>query len=235
MSWSDNAWESLERREMSMKRFVIVGLGNFGFTVAKSLSEQGHDVIAVDQDGDLIDRLATFVCHAAVGDASDVETLRRIGASEADAAVVSTGDDIASSILATMALHDLNVKDIFVKVVSSDHARVMRRIGVTDVVFPERDTALALSTRISGTTLLNYVRLGTGFSIQEMGVPASWHGKSIRELELRQHYDITVVALHDVLTDKITATPDPDYLLRDSDTLLVAGDDNALQKAAKVK
>ncbi len=218
-----------------MKRFVVIGLGNFGFTVAKSLSEQGHDVIAVDLNGDVIDRLATFVSRAAVGDATDVETMRRIGAAEADAAIVSTGDDISSSILATMALHDVKVKDIFVKVVSSDHARVMQRIGVTDAVFPERDTALALAARISGSALLNYVKLGTGFSVQEMGVPNSWYGKSIRELQLRKNYDISIVALHDVLTDKITATPDPDYKLKDSDTLLVAGDDAALEKAASVK
>jgi trk system potassium uptake protein TrkA len=217
-----------------MKRFVIIGLGNFGFTVAKSLSDNGLDVIAIDLDGELIDRLAAFVAHAAVGDATDVDTLRRIGAGEADGAIVSTGDDIASSILATMALHDLKVRDIYVKVVSPEHARVMNRIGVTDVVFPERDTAMGLATRISGSALLNYVRLGAGFSIQEMGVPTSWYGKSIRELELRQHYDINIVALHDVLTDKITPSPDPDYVLKDSDTLLVAGDDKALERAAKL-
>ena len=129
----------------------------------------------------------------------------------------------------------MQTKDIFVKVVSGDHARVMQRIGVMDAVFPERDTAMALSARISGSALLNYVKLGTGFSVQEMGVPNSWYGKSIRELKLRQNYDISIVALHDVLTDKITATPDPDYLLKDSDTLLVAGDDAALEKAASVK
>ncbi|TWU06290.1 potassium channel family protein [Stieleria varia] len=218
-----------------MKRFVVVGLGNFGFTVARSLSENGHDVIAIDLDGEVIDRLATFVTRAAVGDARDVETLRRVGATDADAAIISTGDDISSSILATMALHDANVRDIFVKVVSNDHARVMQRIGVTDIVFPEQDTAKALSARISGSALLNYVKLGSGFSVQEMGVPSSWYGKSIRELQLRQNYDISIVALHDVLTDRMTATPDPDYLLKDSDTLLVAGDDAALKKAASVK
>lgn len=218
-----------------MKRFVIVGLGNFGLTAAKSLSENGHDVIAVDRHGDLVDRLATFVSHPIVGDATDTEALRRIGAAEADAAIVSTGNDISSSILATMALHDLKVKEIYVKVVSSDHARVMRRIGVTDVVFPERDTALALATKISGSAILKYVPLVPGFSIQEMGVPGSWYGKSLRELELRQNFDITVVALHDVLTDKITATPNPDAKLNDSDTLIVAGDDASLKKAAKVR
>ncbi len=218
-----------------MKRFVVVGLGNFGFTVAKTLSENRHDVIAVDLNGELIDRMATFVTRAAVGDARDVETLRRVGAADADAAIVSTGDDISSSILATMALHDVNVREIFVKVVSNDHARVMQKIGVTDVVFPEQDTAKALSTRISGSALLNYVKLGSGFSVQEMGVPTKWYGKTIRELQLRKTYDISIVALHDILTGKITATPDPDYLLKDSDTLLVAGEDAALKKAAGVK
>ena len=217
-----------------MKRFVIVGLGNFGLTVAKSLAENGHDVIAVDLDGTLIDRLAAFVSQAAVGDATDVETLQRIGAAEADAAIVSTGDDIASSILASMALKDLKVRELYVKVVSNDHARVMKRLGVTDVVFPERDTAIGLAARISGSALLNYVRLGADFSLQEMGVPTSWIGKSIRDLHLRQRHDISIVAVHDVLVDKMMSPPDPDDVLKDSDTLIVVGKDSALRKAAKL-
>lgn len=218
-----------------MKRFIVVGLGNFGFTVAQALSQRGHDVIAIDTDGQVVDRLASYVSRAAVGDASDLETLRRIGADDADAAVVSTGDDITASILATMALHDLKVQDVYVKVVSNEHARVMQRIGVTEIVFPERDSAIGLATRVSGSALLNYVQLGTGFSIQEMGVPDCWEGKSIRELSLRQNFDISIVALHDVLTDQIHATPDPDYVLKDSDTLLVAGSDPALARAAKIR
>ncbi len=217
-----------------MKRFVVVGLGNFGFTVARSLSENGHDVIAIDTDGTVVDRLASSVSRAAVGDATDVETLRRIGADDADAAIVSTGDDITASVLTTMALLDLKVREVYAKVVSNEHARVMQRIGVTEVVFPERDSAIGLATRVCGSALLNYVQLGTGFSIQEMGVPSAWYGKSIRDLSLRQTYDISIVALHDVLTDKIFATPDPDYILKDSDTLLVAGSDDALGRVASV-
>ncbi len=218
-----------------MKRFVVVGLGNFGFTVARALSDNGHDVIAIDVDGNLVDRISSHVVHAAVGNATDIETLQRIGCSEADAAVVSTGDDITASILATMALLDLKVKDIYVKVISTDHARVMNRIGVTEVIFPERDSALGLATRISGFALLNFVRLGKEFSIQEMGVPESWFGRSIRQLSLRKDYDISIVAIHEILTDKIVANPDPDYILKDSDTLLVAGADQALERAAKVE
>lgn len=221
-----------------MKRFVAIGLGNFGSTVARSLSKLGHDVIAVDRDANLIDRIAPNVSRAAVGDATDLETLTRLGISGADAAVVSTGDNISASILATMALHDLHIQQIYVKVISNDHARIMHRIGVTDIVFPERDTANALASRISGSAsgaaLLNYVQLGKDFSIQEMGVPESWEGKSIRVLALRQSYNITVVALHDILRQTMNASPDPDYILKDSDTLLVAGDDQSLAKVARL-
>ena len=216
-----------------MLRFIVVGLGNFGFTIAKTLAENEQDVIAVDLDGDVVDRLAAFVSQAAVGDATDIETLRRIGAAEADIAVVSTGDDITSSILATMALRDLKVKDIYVKVISNEHARVMSRIGVTDIVFPERDSAIGLAMRISGPALLNYVKLGTQFSILEMGVPDQWNGKTIRELQLRKEFEVTIVAVHDILMDKFKVPPDPDQILKDSDTLMVAGSNSALQKISK--
>lgn len=218
-----------------MKRFVVIGLGSFGYGVAESLNARGHDVIAVDLDGAAIDRIAPHVAKAAVGDGTDVHTLERIGAKGADGAVIATGDDITSSILATMAVHDLRIHDIYVKVISRDHARVMQRIGVTETVFPERDSAISLGTRMSGTALLNYVRLGSGLSIQEMAVPEQWNGRTIRELGLRQAFGIIVVALHDVLTDQITPSPDPDLTLKESDALLVAGSEAALAKAAQLK
>lgn len=218
-----------------MKRFVVIGLGNFGSSIAESLSSKGHEVVAIDMDGDAVDRIAPHVARAVVGNGTELATLQRLGVRDADAGVISTGDDITASILATMALHDLKVPDVYVKVISRDHARVMERIGVTETVFPERDSAISLGTRIVGTALLNYVRLGTGFSVQEMAVPQRWSGRTLRELKLRQDYDITVVALHDVLTDQIFPSPDPDSKLKDSDTILVAGSDEALSRAAELK
>lgn len=217
-----------------MKRFVVIGLGNFGFTAAEYLNRKGNDVVVVDLDGEVVDRIAPHVARAAVGDGTDLQTLDRLGAANADAGVVATGDDITASILATMALRDLKVKDVYVKVISRNHARVMDHLGVTETIFPERDSAVGLATRMCGTALLNYVRLGSGFSVQEMAVPEAWSGKSLRELGLRQHYEITIVALHDVLTDVISPSPDPDVKLKDSDTLLVAGSDEALARAAKI-
>lgn len=218
-----------------MKRFVVIGLGNFGSSVAEALFAKGHEVIAIDPDEKAVDRIAPYVTRAAVGDGRDVNVLNRAGAKGADAGIVSTGDDITASILATMALHDVEIRDVFVKVISRDHARVMDRMGVTESVFPERESALALGARMSGVGLLNYVRLGQGFSIQEMAVPEAWNGKTLRALELRQRYAISVVALHDVLSDTIDPAPNPDAILKESDTLLVAGKDEDLGRAAEVK
>lgn len=218
-----------------MRRFLIVGLGNFGSSVAESLFAQRHEVIAIDTDEDAVDRVSQFVSRAAVGDAKSLHTLEKIGAKGADAAVISTGDDITASILTTMAVHDLGIRDVYVKVISRDHARVMERMKVTETIFPERESAISLGKRMAGSGLLNYVKLGTGFSIQEMGVPESWIGKTLRELELRQQFGITVVAIHDILTDKMAASSNPDVRLKDSDTLLVAGSDEDLAKAAEEK
>lgn len=216
-----------------MKRFVVIGLGNFGSSAAEALHAQGHEVIAIDPREEAVDRIAPHVTRAAVADGRSLDALDRVGARGADAGIVSTGDDITASILATMALRDLTVKEVYVKVISRDHARVMERIGATETVFPERDTGLALASRLSGSAILNYVRLGTGFSVQEMAVRSDWVGKTLRELELRRHYGIMVIALHDILQDKIIATPDPDMVLKGSETLLVAGRDDDLARVAK--
>lgn len=213
-----------------MKRFVVIGLGNFGASAAEALHAQGHEVIAVDPREEVVDRIAPHVTRAAVADGRSLDALERVGARGADAGVISTGDDITASILATMALRDLGVKDVYVKVISRDHARVMERLGATETVFPERDTALELASRLSGSAILNYVRLGAGFSMQEMAVRADWIGKSLRELELPRKYGLMVVGVHDILQDQITSAPAPDTVLKGSETLLVAGKDEDLAR-----
>lgn len=218
-----------------MKRFVVIGLGNFGATIAEALYEMGHEVVAVDVDEGAVDRISPHVTRAAVADGRGIRNLERAGAKGADAGVVSTGDDITASILSTMALRDLGVQEIYAKVISRDHARVMERMGVTETIFPERDSALRLATRISRRGILNYVQLGAGFSVQEMAVPDPWVGRSLRDLALPRRYRISVIALHDVLTDRMIPVPDPDAPLKESDTLLVAGADEDLARAARVR
>ncbi len=219
---------------MRKKRFVVVGLGNFGSGVAETITNEGHEVIAVDSTARNVDRLGSMIDRAILGDGTQREVLERAGAAGADAAVVSVGDDITASILAVLALRDLGIPQIYAKVISFDHARVMEKQGVTETVFPERDSAIALGHRLAASGLLNYVRFGANFSIQEMGVPDRWEGRSLRELDLRLKYQIQVIAVHDMLRDEVVPVPDPDRPLTASDTLIVSGRERDLARLAKL-
>lgn len=218
-----------------MKRFVIVGLGIFGSGVAETLYEQGNEVIAIDLVEENVNRIAPHVTRAVVGDARQVDVLEQIGARDADAGVVSTGDDLSASVLAAMALRDLDVGEIYVKVISFNHARIMSKIGVTETVFPERESSVNLATRImQSKALLNYVRLGSGFSLQEMAVPKRWEWRTLRDLRLPARFRVSVVAVHDVIADRIIPVPDPDEPLKDTDTLILSGTEENLARVARI-
>ena len=208
-----------------MKRFIVIGLGHFGSWAAQSLYAQGHEVIAVERRGELVDRYADQVTRGVVGDGSDRELLEEIGADQADAAVISTGGDLATSILATIALRDLGVEDIYVKVTSREAARAVDAFGVRDTIFPEREVADRLAHHITSTTVLDYVSLTEHHSIQEIAIPESWLGKTLKELSLPQEHGIQVVAIYHVLTDTMDVVPDPDEPLTESDVAIVAGRD----------
>jgi trk system potassium uptake protein TrkA len=212
-----------------MQRFVVVGLGHFGAWAARALYAQGHDVIAVERSAALVDQHRDQVTVAVAGDATDRDLLRQIGAEGANAAIVSTGEDLATSILATLALRDLGVKEIYVKVGSTEAARALEALEVRETIFPEREVADRLAHRIASKSVLEYVPLGPGFSIQEVAIPDGWLGKSLRELALPATYGIQVVALQDVLTGTFEVVADPDRKLRESDVAIVAGKDETIR------
>ena len=153
-----------------MKRYVVIGLGNFGAGVAERLHAMGHDVAALDMDLAKVEHVADFLRTAVAGDGTDLEVLDRIGAREADVGIVSTGQDVTASVLAALALRDCGVAEIHVKVVSDLHARILEKLGVAETIFPEREAAHLLAKRVESRAILNYVELGEGFSAQEMAV-----------------------------------------------------------------
>jgi trk system potassium uptake protein TrkA len=216
-----------------MKRFLVVGLGHFGSWVARTLHSLGHEVIAIERDGEIVDRHADAVTRGVVGDATDRRLLTEIGAGNVDAAVISTGEDLATSILVTLALEDLGLEEIYVKVTSADAARALEALRVRETVFPEQDAAHRLAHRIASRSVLNYVPLSEGYSIQEIAIPDDWLGQSLRQLALPQQHGIQVVAVYDVLTDTMRVVPDPDEPLKESDVAIVAGKDETVAKILK--
>lgn len=212
----------------------MIGLGSFGAGVAEALHRAGHGVVAIDEDEAVVERFADDLPEVLIADGTDVEALEKAGARNADAAIVATGHDVTASLLSTLALRDLGVREIYAKVGSDLHARILDTLGLATGVFPEREAANLLAKRVTRRTILNYVELGPGFSAQEMAVPGCWVGKSLRQLELPRKHNVAVVAVRDVLADRYAPVPDPDALLKDSDTLLVAGRDGDLERVARV-
>lgn len=217
-----------------MNRFVVIGLGHFGSFIAKRLYELGHEVVALDLRPGLVDAHGPFVTRALVGDATQKEVLDEAGADGADAAVISTGDNLGASILTLLALRDLKVPTIYVKVQSIEHARIADALGATETVFPEMQAATDLAQRITSGKLLHYTAYSEQFGIQEMAVPTSWNGKTLQALKLPQEHQIQVVAIHDNLQDTI-AIPDPSKPLLPSDTLLIAGAPERLEALTKLR
>jgi trk system potassium uptake protein len=217
-----------------VNRFVVVGLGHFGSFVAKRLYALGHEVIAIDTRESVVDSHGPFVSRALVGDATQKEVLEEAGADAADAAIISTGDNLGASILTLLALRDLKVKEIYVKVQSIEHARIANALGATETVFPEMQAAGDLAQRITSGKLLHYTAYSEQFGIQEMQVPASWNGKTLQDLRLPAEYQIQVVAVHDNLLDTITI-PESTKPLLPSDTLLIAGAPDRLEALTKLR
>lgn len=217
-----------------MNRYVVIGLGNFGATLAQRLYALGHEVVAFDLDARAVDRVGPMVTRAIVGDATKRDVLEEGGAEEADAGIVSIGENLGASILSLLALRDVGVKSTYVKVISEDHARIADALGATDTVFPERHAATNLASRITSSKLLQYTAYGDEFGIQEMAVPESWLGKSLQDLHLRVEFQVQVVAVRDVLRDTI-GVPNPSHALTPSDTLLVAGPPEHLERLTRLR
>ncbi len=211
-------------------RVVVVGLGAFGFWFARTMTEMGHEVIAIERDEALVDRQAEWVTQAVVGDATDPALLERVAVRDVDAAVIATGEDLSTTILAIMALRDLGVREIYAKARSVNAARALDRMDVTEAVFPERDAGSRLAHRIVSRAVLDYTPIGEGYSMQEIAVPENWTGQSLVELEPREKLSLQIVAVRDALTGQLTLPPDPAAKLKPSDSLLVAGADDVLEK-----
>lgn len=218
-----------------MKRIVVIGLGNFGMAVAESLAKKGVDVIAVDRRQELVDHIAEWAARSVVCDGTNASVLKEVGAKGADVGIVSTGDDITASILAVLALKDIGVREIHVKVISEQHARVVEKLGVTGTVFPERDSGRRLAEAVVSQEILSFFPLSEDFAMQEMAIPDSWLGQSLKDLDIRRRFNIGVIAVKDMLTGSIAGIPDPEAPLKDSDTLFVSGAPSDLARIATIR
>lgn len=211
-------------------RVLVVGFGTFGAWFARNMKQLGHEVIVVERNGELVDKFADWATHAIQGDATEPSVLERAGARGADAAVISSAESLTTTILATVALRDLGVREIYAKVRGVNEARALDALDITEAIFPEREAAFRLAHRVVSEAVLDYTPLGDHCSIQEITVPPAWIGKTLLELAPREQHGVQIIAVRDALTSEMALPPDPKSRLKDSDSILVAGRDEALAK-----
>ena len=215
-----------------MKSYMIIGLGRFGFDLAKSLSQLGAEVLAMDVRPELVQQLSADVTHAVVGDGQDKEVLRALGARNFDCAVVAIGGNLAASVLTVMNLQELCVPRLVCKAHDEMHSRVLQKLGVDQVVVPELEQAPRLARILQSHNVLDYIELSSDYGILEVPAPKSWADKTIRELNVRAKMDINIIAVKN--GEKTMVSPSADYRICGDDVLAVLGDTAALEAMQKL-
>lgn len=207
-----------------MKQYVVIGLGTFGFNVAAELAKQGHQVLAIDLDKSIVEDIKDLVTDAVVANAMDRDMLEELVSGGFDAAIIGLGEEfMEATVLAIVHLRKLGVKRIIVKSMNELRGEVYLSVGATEIIFPEKETALRLARRLSIPALIDQIPLAPEYSIVEVALPDDFAGKSLRKLQLREKFGVTVIAIKDVLKDTMVFIPPPDLILAADSALLIIG------------
>lgn len=217
------------------KKFATLGLGNFGFFLTKTLFEDGNDVVAVDRNEDRIQKVRPYCSQAILGDVTQKELVNTLGLDDMDAVIVSMGGNANAATLVTLYLRELEVKRIVVKAMDEDHGKILLRVGATDVIHPEKDMGIKVARSLSTPDMLDYVPMSGGHLIAEVAPIEAFVGKSLAELQLRSKYNINVVGIKELVPENFILVPSADFVIKDSDILLVIGRRDDIAKIKKMK
>ncbi|OGP88776.1 MAG: potassium transporter TrkA [Deltaproteobacteria bacterium RBG_19FT_COMBO_43_11] len=213
-----------------MKRAVVIGLGIFGYNIARDLFENGFDVVAIDKNKEAIQKIKNYSTKAILADGTDKEVMDEIGVQEDDIAIISFGEDLAAATLITLHLRQMKVKNIIVKAPNEEHKMILEKVGATDVIIPEMDVAKKVSKSLISPNVMDYIPLSEDYMILEMAPPNSFLGKTLAELQLRGRYNIEVIAVRDVISDNIHMVPQANFVIKDGEVLVVIGKEADIRK-----
>lgn len=207
---------------------LVIGLGRFGSAAARELMALGHEVLAVDRDEASVNDIAADVTHAIEADASDEQALKDIGAADFDHAIVAISSASEASIFATMALRNLGVRNIVAKAASTLHGRILERVGASRVVFPEREMGARVAHSFSIPNVIDYIDVAPLFGIVKVRPPASFVGRSLRELDIPGQLSLTPIAIR--RGNNVTVNPHRDERIGETDELILIGLDERLER-----
>jgi trk system potassium uptake protein TrkA len=225
-----------------MRQFAVIGLGRFGSSVARTLSENGKEVIGVDSSEQIVQEMSEVISQAVCVDAKEDKALKALGIQNVDVAVVAIGD-LEASILITLTLKEMGIKEIVAKALTEDHKKVLEKIGATRIIMPERDMGQRMANALVTPNVLDHIDLSADSSIVEIMSPPDFVGKSLRELDIRAKHGINVIAIKsktksisakgEAEEEKIEVTPKADEIIKAKDILIIIGPNDKIEKLKK--
>lgn len=211
------------------KTFIVIGCGRLGSSIALKLVDMGADVMIVDKHEETVQAMSSKVTSAVQADATDENALRSLGIRNFDTAIVCIGEDIQSSILVTMMIKELGIKNVVAKAQSETHAKVLYRIGADRVVFAEREMGIRVAKSLmSGSNVMDFIEFTPDYSVMEIAPLTEWVGRSLVQLSLRAKYGINVIAIRRGMAVNISLSGDDE--LRTGDVMIVIGHNKDIEK-----
>ncbi len=212
------------------KQFLIIGLGRFGASVARTLASSGHSVIGIDQSEDRIQRVAAEINDAIKCDATDAEILESLGINDFDATIVAIGENyIQNSILVTLILKEKGAKKIIAKAGTQTQGRVLSKVGADIIVYPEKDMGERVAKNLTSSNVLDFLEVATNVSIIEIVAPKLLVGHNLVELNMRHKYGITIIAVK-TNSNEFKSPPDINYIFQPDDVVTLIGENKLLKK-----
>lgn len=220
----------IEEKGMSevKKQFAVIGLGRFGGSVCKTLSEMGHEVLVIDTDENKVSQFANLVTQAVQLDSTEEAGLREIGIRNFDHVIVAIGDNIQASILTTLILKDMEVPYITVKAQNDYHEKVLSKIGATKVIHPERDMGIRIAHNLISENVLEFIELSPDYSLVEIIASEKMVGKSLLELNIRAKYGCNIMAIK--TGDDLNISPRAEDVIQRRDLLVVIGSNKDISR-----
>jgi trk system potassium uptake protein len=204
------------------KLICVIGLGQFGSELAQELARE-CDVLALDLSEDRVSAIADHVQRALIIDSRNFASLSSVITPDFDEAVVSLGESLEASILCTLHLKKIGVKSIRAKASTDDHAKILRSVGATETIFPERETACRVAAQILNPNLLDFIPLAEDFHIMDAAPPDAFIGRSLQQLHMRNRFGVFVLAVKELIPPRFVFMPGPDFVIKDSDVLVLIG------------
>ena len=218
---------------MTIRQYAVIGLGRFGTSIARRLHEAGQEVLGIDVNEERVEDAELFVTHAVVADTTEEKALTSIGISNFDCAIVAIGNDMQSSILTVSLLKELGIKKVIAKALGKRHGQVLEKVGADWIIYPERDMGERVANQLLSPNMLNYIELSKEHSIEEIMIPSKMTEKSLRDLDIRAKYNVSVIAI--VREGEIIISPSPDQIIHKEDLLVMIGNREDIAKFSNIE